>query len=128
MQTEPQVVEVATPISLKEISGEIRFKHVTYRYKNGPEVLSDFNLMIKSGQRVAIVGPSGHGKSTLLQLLVRFYDPQQGEILLDSVPIRKLSFAQLRESIGYVSQETYLFGDTIRNNILFGHPTRQRKT
>lgn len=122
MQTEPQVVEEAAPICLKEIRGEIRFEHVTYQYNKGPEVLADFNLVIKTSQRVAIVGPSGHGKSTLLQLLVRFYDPQQGEILLDGVPIRKLSFAQLRESIGYVSQETYLFGDTIRNNILFGHP------
>lgn len=122
MQTEPQVAEAAEPVSLQEIKGEIRFNHVTYRYENGPEVLSDFNLMIEPGQRLAIVGPSGHGKSTVLQLLVRFYDPQQGEIQLDGVPIRKLSFAQLREHVGYVPQETYLFGDTIRNNILFGNP------
>ncbi|MEK5163589.1 ABC transporter ATP-binding protein [Paenibacillus sp. FSL R5-0527] len=122
IQTEPQVVEAAELVTLSELKGEIRFSHVAYRYDNGPEVLLDFDLMIKPGQRLAIVGPSGHGKSTVLKLMLRFYDPLQGEILLDGVPIQKLSFSQLRENIGYVSQETFLFGDTIRNNILFGNP------
>lgn len=122
IKIKPQISELSDPTSLREILGNIEFNQVTYSYENGPEVLSNFNLKIQSGEKVAIVGPSGHGKSTLLLLLLRFYDPQQGNIYLDGIPIKNLSLKKLRESIGYVSQETYLFGDTIRNNILFGNP------
>lgn len=119
---EPEVRETASPVHLDGIRGEIAFEHVSFCYKDGTPVLRDFHLTVRSGERVALVGESGSGKTTVLKLLNRFYDPQEGRILLDGVPLRSLSLRQLRESMGYVFQETYLFGSTIRDNILFGNP------
>ncbi|RXZ79367.1 ABC transporter ATP-binding protein [Paenibacillaceae bacterium] len=122
IQTEPDVKEAVECVELPHISGEISLSNVGFHYPDGTKVLRNFNLAIHPGQRVALVGASGNGKSTLLKLMVRFYDPQQGEILLDGIPLRQLSFAQIRDSIGYVFQETYLFGASVRDNILFGNP------
>lgn len=122
IKTKPEVQEPSQPVLLQAPKGEISFCDVSYHYQGGPKVLQHFNLHISAGQRVALVGASGNGKSTLLKLLVRFYDPQKGRILMDGVDISKLSFVQLRETMGYVFQETYLFGASVRENILFGRP------
>jgi ATP-binding cassette subfamily B protein/subfamily B ATP-binding cassette protein MsbA len=122
IKTEPDVKETSEPVSIPNPKGEIVFRDVSFHYPDRPNILQHFNLHIKPGQRVALVGASGNGKSTILKLMVRFYDPQQGEILLDGIPLHKLTFAQLRLTIGYVFQETYLFGASVRDNILFGQP------
>jgi ATP-binding cassette subfamily B protein len=122
MQLAPEVVESAHPSPLAEVRGEITFADVHFGYENRGQVLEGFDLHIRAGERVALVGRSGGGKSTLVKLLGRFYDPQAGAVLLDGVPLQDLSFAQLRESIGFVFQETYLFGTSIRENIRFGKP------
>lgn len=122
MHTEPDVKETSEPAILADVQGDIQLSNVTYHYPGGPDILSGMNLHVKPGQKLALVGTSGNGKSTLLKLIVRFYDPQDGEIRLDNVLLNRLSFAQIRETIGYVFQETYLFGASVRDNILFGKP------
>jgi len=102
-------------------AGHIRFDHVGFSYGEEP-VLHDFNLAIQAGEIVALVGPSGSGKSTIIGLLNRFYDPQQGRILIDGQDIRQLTQQSLKQSIALVDQETFLFNDTIRNNIRYGRP------
>ncbi|XP_068092076.1 ATP-binding cassette sub-family B member 5-like isoform X2 [Hyperolius riggenbachi] len=104
------------------IKGNVEFKNVTFCYPSRPgvEVLKGLNLEVKSGQTVALVGQSGCGKSTTVQLLQRLYDPQVGEILVDGHDIRSLNVRQYRELIGVVSQEPVLFGTTIKNNITYG--------
>jgi ATP-binding cassette, subfamily B, bacterial len=122
MQMEPQVNEAENPIHMSRIQGDIRFQGVSFEYQPGQPVLRDLDLTIGAGKRVALVGTSGNGKSTLLKLVGRFYDPQEGQITLDGVPIQHISFVSLRETIGYVFQETYMFGSTVRDNIRFGKP------
>lgn len=118
----PDVQEPENPRSIANVKGEIIFKNVFFSYPSHPQVINGVSFHIEAGQNVALVGESGCGKSTLLKLLGRFYDVDQGEILLDGISIRDLSFAELRSSIGYVFQETYLFGTSIFENIRFGRP------
>jgi ATP-binding cassette subfamily B protein len=105
--------------------GHIRFEGVGFSYPSRPDqrALTDFTLEIRPGERVAFVGPSGAGKSTAFQLLLRFYDPQAGRILVDGVDIATTDPAELRARIGVVPQETIIFGDTARGNIRFGRPS-----
>ncbi|KAL2528798.1 ABC transporter B family member 15 [Forsythia ovata] len=107
---------------LQKVSGEVEFKHVEFAYPSRPEsiILKDFNLKIPAGKTVALVGGSGCGKSTVIALLQRFYDPLGGEILLDGVKIDKLQLKWLRSQMGLVSQEPALFATSIKENILFG--------
>jgi subfamily B ATP-binding cassette protein MsbA len=102
--------------------GEIAFDRVGFSY--GPEItaLEDISLRIAPGQRVALVGASGAGKSTMLSLVLRFYDPQSGAIRLDGLDLRSITLDSLREHVGIVTQDTFLFHDTILNNIRFGRP------
>ncbi|KAK2967862.1 hypothetical protein RJ640_029856 [Escallonia rubra] len=107
---------------LENVSGEVEFKHIEFAYPSRPEtlILEDFSLKFPAGKTVALVGGSGSGKSTVIALLQRFYDPQGGEILLDGVAIDKLQLKWVRSQMGLVSQEPALFATTIKENILFG--------
>lgn len=118
----PSVQEIEHPHINPQVKGGFEFKEVGFGYPGQANVIQHFSLTIRPGEKVALVGASGGGKSTLLKLICRFYDPNQGEILLDGIPLQKYSFEQLRSNIGYVFQETYLFGGTVRENILFGNP------
>ena len=104
------------------VSGDIEFRNLNFAYPGGPPVLQNINLHIPAGSSLAIVGPTGSGKSTLVGLIPRLHDARPGEVLIDSRPIRNFTVATLRESIGFVPQETFLFSDTIRQNIAFGTP------
>ena len=105
-----------------EVRGEIIFRAVSFRYDENRPTLSEVSLTVEPRQTVAIVGATGSGKSTTFQLLTRFYEPESGEITLDGRPIRELNKASLRDAIGYVTQESYLFNETIRENLLLGRP------
>ena len=122
LQIPPIVQEATQTEHLEIVQGNISFQDVSFLYPDGPLVLNKFNLHINAGQKVALVGASGNGKSTILKLLGRFYDPTEGKILLDDKPLNTLSFGNLRENLGFVFQETYLFGASVRENILFGRP------
>ncbi|QND61312.1 ABC transporter ATP-binding protein [Mesorhizobium huakuii] len=100
--------------------GEIRFDAVSFAYQNGPPVLDRFDLTLASGKMTALVGPSGGGKSTILNLIMRMYDPKSGKVLLDGQDISHATLASLREKIAYVSQDTFLFAGTIMHNIRLG--------
>ncbi|MBN9218212.1 MAG: ABC transporter ATP-binding protein [Mesorhizobium sp.] len=100
--------------------GEIRFDAVSFAYQNGPPVLDRFDLTMAPGKMTALVGPSGGGKSTILNLIMRMYDPKSGKVLLDGQDISHATLASLREKIAYVSQETFLFAGTIMHNIRLG--------
>jgi subfamily B ATP-binding cassette protein MsbA len=115
-----RVREVPGALPLKVISGEIRFEQVSFAYRDGEPVLRALDLLVKPGQRVALVGPSGAGKSTVLNLLLRFYDPQSGRILIDGQPIADATISSVRLASALVTQEPVLFDDTIRANIMYG--------
>ncbi|RUW96329.1 ABC transporter ATP-binding protein, partial [Mesorhizobium sp. M8A.F.Ca.ET.023.01.1.1] len=100
--------------------GEIRFDAVSFAYQNGPPVLEGFDLTLEAGKMTALVGPSGGGKSTILNLIMRMYDPKSGRVLLDGQDISHATLASLREKIAYVSQDTFLFAGTIMHNIRLG--------
>lgn len=103
------------------LNGNIEFKNVNFTYPHtGIHAIKHFNLKINKGQKVAIVGKTGAGKSTIAQLLLRMYDPQSGEILYDGIPVKDLDLANLRSQISYVPQDVFLFSDTVANNIAFG--------
>ena len=105
-----------------QISGEVELRHLSFRYDTGPEILHDISLHIAAGTSLAIVGPTGSGKSTLVSLIPRLHDAAPGEVLIDGRPIRDYTLAQLRAGIGFVPQETFLFSTTVRDNIAFGEP------
>lgn len=108
-------------VPLQNVEGEITFKHVSFEYPDDhTPVLSDINLTIRPGEKVALVGPSGGGKTTLCNLLPRFYDPTEGEILLDGQDIKKVTLQSLRNSVGVVQQDVYLFAGSVYENIAYG--------
>ncbi len=109
-------------VKLTDLRGDVAFNEVTFQYRDEDEqpVLRDINLQIKPGERVALVGPSGSGKSTITSLMLRFYKPQKGEILLDGINVNDLCLKGLRSQVALVSQETTLFDDTIGRNIMYG--------
>lgn len=109
-------------IPQKEANGEVTFEHVQFSYNADKIILKDINFSLKSGDCVAIVGPSGSGKSTLINLIPRLYDVEKGCVLFDGIDVRSLDLTYLRQNIGIVSQETYLFNGTIRDNLLYAKP------
>ncbi|MCS7009275.1 MAG: ABC transporter ATP-binding protein/permease, partial [Chthoniobacterales bacterium] len=120
LRREPSVGDRSDAIALSRCEGRIEFREVTFDYGTKVAALANFSLVIEPGKKYALVGPSGAGKTTVLSLLQRFYDPKEGEILLDGVDLRRLKLRWLREHIGVVSQETFLFHDTILENVRFG--------
>lgn len=108
--------------ALERVEGAIVFREVTFNYPDRPPAVEEVNLVVQPRQTVAIVGATGSGKSTLFHLLTRFYEPQRGEIVIDDVPIQEYSKASLRDAIGYVTQDAFLFTGTVRDNLLIGKP------
>ncbi len=116
-----QVVEKSDAIDLPDFQRQIEFRQVSFNYpESGLPVLQRVNLVVGRGEVVALVGPSGSGKSSLVNLIPRFFDPTGGQVLIDGIDIRELKLASLRALIGMVTQETILFNDTLRNNICYG--------
>lgn len=113
------ITDVENPVSLSQFNQSIEFRNVSFRYKEA-YVLKSINLRIEKGQTVALVGHSGSGKSTMVDLVPRFWEVEEGEIAIDNHPIKNISLESLRHQIGYVNQEPILFNDTIFNNIAFG--------
>ena len=119
---EPQIPEDSDAVELSDVKGEVELSSVYFSYVEDKKLITDFNLNVKPGQRVAIVGPTGCGKTTLINLLMRFYDVNQGSIKVDGTDIRHLTRASLRKNIGMVLQETWLKDGTIFENIVMGKP------
>ncbi|AII61142.1 ABC transporter [Dehalococcoides mccartyi CG5] len=115
-----EVPEPANPVSLKDISGAVSFKDVSFGYSPTKVIIKNFNADIKPGQRVAIVGPTGAGKTTMVKLLMRFYDVNSGAILVDGVNIQDIKRQEYRSAFGMVLQDTWLFNGSIMDNIRFG--------
>ena len=128
MDTPPDIVDAKDAGELTDVRGEITFEHVGFHYadEDGQEVLHDINLTVPAGQSVALVGPSGAGKTTLCNLIPRFYDTTAGRILIDGRDIRSVTLRSLRENIGMVQQEVYLFSGTVADNIGYGRPGASR--
>jgi ATP-binding cassette subfamily B protein len=118
MQEEPEIKD-SPGAEDREVVGEIEFRNLNFSYE-GKRVLHDVNLRIPSGSSLAIVGPTGSGKTTLVDLIPRIYDAEAGTVLIDGQPIRDYSLRSLRRAIGFVPQETFLFSDRIRENIALG--------
>jgi ATP-binding cassette subfamily B protein len=123
MDTKPEITDSAGAVALENIKGDIAFKNVTFSYDEHKHVLKGVDLNIDAGKTLALVGPSGAGKTTLCNLIPRFYEVQNGEITIDGIPIRDITLASLRGSIGIVQQDVFLFSGTIRDNILYGRVT-----
>lgn len=122
MDYPPTISEDEDPVEIYSLTQGIKFENVSFSYDRGNEVLRNINLEIPVGETVALVGPSGGGKSTIADLIPRFYDPDEGAILIDGIDIRKLSLRSLRGLMGIVTQETILFNTTIEANIAYGKP------
>lgn len=122
MRTEPTVQDKPDAKELKNVRGEIRVDHVSFAYDADLAVLHDVSLTVAPGETVAIVGPSGGGKSTLCQLIPRFYDVSSGSISIDALDIRDVTQRSIHENIGIVQQDVFLFADTILENIRYGKP------
>ena len=119
---EPQTPEPADAVELHDIKGNVKVEDVSFSYTPGQKLIQDFNLDVKPGQRIAVVGPTGCGKTTLINLLMRFYDVDAGSVRVDDVDIRDMTRKSLRAGYGMVLQDTWLKTGTIRDNILMGRP------
>jgi len=122
MKVKPSIVDKEDAVTFKKIKGKIEFKNVAFKYSEKKFVLSNINLSIMPGETMALVGPSGGGKTTLCQLIPRFYEVNDGEILIDGINIKDIKIKFLRENIGLVQQDVFLFTGTIKENILYGKP------
>ena len=120
LEEEEEEQIVANPVSTDNIRGEVEFKHVKFGYKEDQIIIKDFCANVKPGQKVAIVGPTGAGKTTMVKLLMRFYDVNSGEILIDGHNIKDFNRRELRDAFGMVLQDTWLYKDTIMENIRYG--------
>ena len=122
IEEEPQTPEPADALQLQNVEGRVELSHVDFSYVPDKKLITDFNLSVRPGQRVAIVGPTGCGKTTVINLLMRFYDVDHGKICVDGADIREVTRKSLRENYGMVLQETWLKAGTIRDNIVMGRP------
>ena len=123
MDANIEIFDEEGAVPLHDVDGQIAFRHVSFEYPDDhTPVLSDINITIKPGEKVALVGPSGGGKTTLCNLIPRFYDPTEGEILIDGQNIRRVTLQSLRSSVGVVQQDVYLFSGSVYENIAYGRP------
>ena len=121
------VEDPVQPVPLEEVQGAVTFEHVSFAYQGGQPILHDVSFHVEPGQRIALMGPTGSGKSTVTKLIPRFYDPVAGRILIDGIDVRRLRFASLRRHVGSVLQEPFLFGLTIEENIAYGRQDASRE-
>lgn len=122
VKEEPSIKNPAAPVKHKRFNGEIEFKHVDYKAEDDV-ILTDINFKVSSGQTVGIIGATGSGKSTLMNLLCRFYDVTDGSITIDGIDLRDLALRHIRRNIGMAMQDVFLFSDTIEGNIAYGNPS-----
>lgn len=121
MDTEPEIVDAKDAVTLENVVGEVEFRDVSFHYESEDRnVLTHLNLKVKAGESVALVGPSGGGKTTLCSLIPRFYDTSAGAILIDGTDIRSATMHSLRDNVGVVAQDVYLFSGSVRENIAYG--------
>lgn len=109
-------------VELKNVKGQVDFNHVTFSYEEGVNILEDFDLHVKPGETIALVGPTGAGKTTVINMLTRFYDVQEGSVTIDGVDVRDASLESLRKEVGVLMQEPFIFKGTIMENIRYGRP------
>lgn len=122
MRTEPEIKDAPDAIVLENVRGEISYDHVSFRYKNGEDVLRDVSVTIKPGMTLALVGSSGGGKTTMCHLLPRFYDVTGGSVRVDGIDVRDVTQDSLRRQIGIIQQDVFLFAGTVMENIRYGKP------
>ena len=122
MGTEPTIADAPDAVTMEQVKGEVDVKDVSFTYDGAEEILHHVTLHVRVGETVAVVGPSGGGKSTLCQLIPRFYDVTEGEIDIDGVDVRRIRLEDLRRAVGVVQQDVFLFADTVRENIRYGRP------
>lgn len=126
MDAIPDIQETDNPIALKEPKGDIKLEHVTFGYDTNNPVLKDISMHVKSGEMLGIVGRSGAGKTTLVNLISRLYDVNEGTIFIDGIDVRELAFHDLRRNVAMVSQDTYIFMGTVADNIAYANPEATR--
>ncbi len=122
LDTDPEIVDAPDAVAMPNMRGDVEFDHVTFTYDNARRALENFTLCVKSGEMIGLVGHSGAGKTTIINMLSRFYDPSEGTILVDGVDIRNISRADFRRQLGIVPQEPFLFPGTIYDNIAYSRP------
>lgn len=127
IDAKPEITEKENPVDLSDLKGDLTVRNLTFSYLPGYPVLKDISFSVKAGEMLGIVGRSGAGKTTLVNVLARLYDPEAGEILLDGVNIKDLSLRTLRKNIAMVSQETYIFMGTVAENIAYAKPEATRE-
>ena len=120
LDTEPEITDAADVIDMPAIKGEVTFKNVTFSYDEQTDVLNDVSFTIKPGETIALVGPTGAGKTTIVNLISRFYDVQKGIVAIDGYDVKKVSIESLRKQMGIMTQDNFLFTGTIRENIRYG--------
>ncbi len=122
LDVKPEIAESTEGVKSPRLKGEVRFEGVSFSYEPGLEVLHDINMHISPGETVALVGPTGAGKSTIVSLIARFYDVSKGRILVDGHDLREIEQTSYRRQLGLVLQDPFLFSGTIRDNICYGNP------
>lgn len=122
LDTESIMIETKHPVPLDKVTGKVDFENVSFAYPDEPDVpvLENISFSVNPGETIALVGPTGAGKTTIINLLARFYDPGNGRILIDSTNLKDIAIADLRRHIGVMTQDSFLFSGTIRENLLYG--------
>jgi ABC-type multidrug transport system fused ATPase/permease subunit len=122
LDTEPEVMDLPGAIAMPQIAGQVELCHVSFSYRGDTRVLHDVGLVVEPGQTVALVGPTGAGKTSIANLIARFYDVTDGAVLIDGLDVRQVTQRSLRRQMGLVPQDPFLFSGTIADNIRFGRP------